>query len=72
MINGGRYFGKLPKLTLRGPDDAGDRGLWIPTTALDQYGATLASWFGVRDMDLNTVFPNLPNFPTRNLGFMTA
>jgi uncharacterized protein (DUF1501 family) len=71
-VNGGRYFGRLPKLTLNGPDDAGDRGLWIPTSSLDQYGATLASWFGVRDMDLATVFPNIGNFSTRNLGFMTA
>jgi uncharacterized protein (DUF1501 family) len=71
-VNGGRYFGQLPNLQLNGPDDAGDRGLWIPTTSLDQYGATLATWFGVRDMDLGIVFPNLANFATRNLGFMTA
>jgi uncharacterized protein (DUF1501 family) len=66
----GGTFGTYADLTLRGPDDAGDRGLWIPSTALDQYAATLGSWFGVSATDLLTVFPNLVNFSTRNLGFM--
>ena len=52
------------------PDDAGSRGSWIPTTGLDQYGATLASWFGVGAGDLATVFPNLVNFATKTLGFV--
>jgi len=36
--------------------------VWIPTTSIDQYGATLATWFGVDTAKLNTVFPNLGNF----------
>jgi hypothetical protein len=55
---------------LSGPDDAGDRGNWIPTTSLDQYGATLGSWFGVADGDLDQIFPNLRNFPARRLSFV--
>ncbi|MEP7354333.1 MAG: DUF1501 domain-containing protein, partial [Acidobacteriota bacterium] len=38
-IRGADAYGKFPDLTLAGPDDAGDRGLWIPTTSLDQYAA---------------------------------
>jgi hypothetical protein len=39
-------------------------------TSLDQYAATLAAWFGVPDTAMNGIFPNLPNFPVRNLGFV--
>jgi uncharacterized protein (DUF1501 family) len=63
-------YGTFPTHEKRGPDDAGSRGNWIPTTALDQYAATLASWFGVPDSDLPTIFPNLVNFPTRKLAFL--
>ena len=57
-------------MALAGPDDAGDEGRWIPSTSLDQYAATLASWFGVADADLPSIFPNLPNFATPKLGFV--
>jgi uncharacterized protein (DUF1501 family) len=53
-----------------GPDDATSEGRWVPTTSLDQYAATLASWFGVQAADLPSVFPNLPNFATPTVGFM--
>ncbi len=61
-VKGGDVYGKFPTLDLNGPDDASGRGVWVPTTSLDQYGATLASWFGVADGQLTTVFPNLVNF----------
>jgi uncharacterized protein (DUF1501 family) len=69
-VRGGENYGTFPVHELSGPDDAGDRGNWIPTTALDQYAATLASWFGVPDADLDRILPNLRNFPARNLGFV--
>ena len=68
--DGSHNFGTFPQHVLRGPDDAGDRGYWIPTTALDQYAATLGGWFGVSDADLGMIFPNLVNFPTTKLGFL--
>ncbi len=70
-VKGNSVYGTFPTLALGGPDDAGSNGRWIPTTALDQYGATLASWFGVSDANLPAIFPNLVNFPTSNLGFMS-
>ncbi len=69
-VKGGDIYGKFPTLVLGGPDDATSEGRWIPTTSLDQYGATLASWFGVGDADLASVFPNLGNFTTPKLTFM--
>ena len=50
--------------------DAGNRGVLIPTTSLDQYGATLAKWFGVSPAAMAKVFPQLGNFATPDLGFM--
>ena len=40
---------------------AGSSGLWIPTTSVDQYAATLAAWFGA-GAELYTIFPNLSRF----------
>ena len=71
-VNGGQLYGKFPTLVAKGPDDAGDRGQWIPSTGLDQYAATMATWFGVQPGDLPTVFPNINNFATRDVGFMKA
>ena len=69
-VKGGTFYGKFPTLALSGPDDAGDEGQWIPTTAMDQYGATLATWFGVPGVSLPQVFPNVTAFPSPILGFV--
>lgn len=68
-VDGGKLFGTFPTLEIRGPDDTRG-GRLIPTTSADQFGATIARWFGVPDGDLNSIFPNLNNFTNRNLGFM--
>jgi uncharacterized protein (DUF1501 family) len=69
-VSGGATYGTFPLHQLNGPDDAGDRGNWIPTTSLDQYAATLGSWFDVSDANLRTIFPNLANFSPQRLGFL--
>jgi uncharacterized protein (DUF1501 family) len=69
-VLGGDLYGILPQFALSGPDDSSSNGRWIPTTAVDQFGATLASWFGVSSADLPTIFGNLQNFTTQNLGFL--
>jgi uncharacterized protein (DUF1501 family) len=74
-VAGKNFYGTAPvlppNLTTRGPLDVG-RGRFIPTMAVDQFGATLGSWFGVSASDLLTIFPNLSNFDaaTRNVGFI--
>jgi uncharacterized protein (DUF1501 family) len=68
-VKGGDIYGQVPVLEINGPDDTG-RGRWIPTTSVDEYAATLASWFGVSESNLPLVLPNLDRFATRNLGFM--
>ncbi|HST13072.1 MAG TPA: DUF1501 domain-containing protein [Terriglobales bacterium] len=69
-VKGGDFYGTFPTLAVNGPDDGTGQGRWVPTTSVDQYAATLASWFGVAATDLPSVFPNLANFPTQTLGIM--
>lgn len=69
-VRGGDFYGKVPTQTLGGPDDLGNAGRWIPTTSLEQYGATLARWFGIAESDLPYVFPNIGAFANTNMGFM--
>ncbi len=68
-VKGGATYGKFPTLAVNGPDDTGT-GRWIPTTSVDQYAATLATWFGVDSNNLDAVFPNLGRFASSNLGFI--
>jgi uncharacterized protein (DUF1501 family) len=69
-VQGGATYGTFPGLALGGSDDTDSDGRWIPTTAVDQYAATLAKWFGVPDADIPAVVPNIARFPSRDLGFM--
>ena len=69
-VKGGDFYGTFPTLAVNGPDDGTGQGRWVPTTSVDQYAATLASWFGVAAADLPSIFPNLANFPTQTLGIM--
>ena len=68
-VNGRRFYGAAPAVANNGPDDVG-QGRLLPSIAVDQYAATLASWFGVSATDLPTVLPNITNYSTRNLGFI--
>jgi uncharacterized protein (DUF1501 family) len=68
-VTGRRIYGSYPLLQIGGADDVGG-GRMIPTTSADQYAATLARWFGIADVDLGTVAPNLANFAVRDLGFL--
>jgi len=69
-VQGGKIYGRYPQLSLGGPDDAEKEGRWLPSCSVDQYGATLARWFGVATTDLDSVFSNLASFSTADLGFM--
>jgi uncharacterized protein (DUF1501 family) len=68
-VKGGATYGNFPTLAVNGPDDT-STGRWIPTTAVDQYAATIATWFGVDSTGIDTVFPNIGRFATSNLGFL--
>ena len=78
-VKGKEFYGKAPPVSVGNTADANDQwhvgqGRLLPSTSVDQYAATLASWFGVSNTELAGVLPNLSHFggadyPT-NLGFM--
>jgi uncharacterized protein (DUF1501 family) len=80
-VRGGDLYGRFPTLATKNsnnnnfdgsPDQLGN-GVLLPTTSVDQLGATLGRWFGLNDTQLADIFPNLANFDpgARNLGFMS-
>ena len=66
-VSGQRYFGSAPQLGNDGPDDVG-QGRMLPTMAVDQLAATLATWMGVSATDLASVVPGIGNFNVKDLG----
>lgn len=68
-VNGGRFYGQAPAVEVGGENDVG-QGRLLPTTSVDQFAGTLATWFGVANSDLSLVVPNIGNFTDRNMGFV--
>jgi uncharacterized protein (DUF1501 family) len=82
-VKGGDIYGPFRQTVVNSRSandiDVGS-GNTIPQVSVDQYAATLASWFGLNPTDINALFPNLQYFSTTsdtstyslgtNLGFM--
>jgi uncharacterized protein (DUF1501 family) len=68
-VKGREIYGALPTIEPDGPDFI-DGGGMIPKIAVEQYGATLARWMGVSETLQDEIFPNLRQFPVRDLGFL--
>ncbi len=84
-VSGGAFYGKPPPISTGNtgaPEDQWHvgQGRLLPTTSVDQYAATLATWFGVEAGELNAILPNLRHFGAAagrtdypsNMGFMAA
>jgi uncharacterized protein (DUF1501 family) len=69
-VKGQVVYGTMPELALGSPDDEGNEGRWIPSIAVDQYAATLSSWFGASPSALSLVLPNLSAFPAAPPAFL--
>jgi uncharacterized protein (DUF1501 family) len=80
-VRGQAFYGRPP------PISAGDTGApqdqWhigqgrlLPSTSVDQFGATLAKWFGVSASEMPGILPNIGNFGgtdyPHDLGFLRA
>jgi uncharacterized protein (DUF1501 family) len=69
-VNGQNMYGQFPVVGVNQANDVGE-GRLIPTTSVEQYAGTLASWFGLSDSQVRQVFPNFANFGSSPyLGFM--
>jgi uncharacterized protein (DUF1501 family) len=95
-VKGKEFYGYAPPVgasnssSSTNPEDQWHvgQGRLLPTTSVDQYAATLATWFGVNPIppvagglsELDEILPNLRNFGAtvgsisypKNLGFMLA
>lgn len=78
-VKGGDIYGAFPTVGLdrapsgtspgfNNPDAVGNA--YVPSTSVETYLATMASWLGVSSGQLATIFPRLAGFPVQNLGFM--
>ena len=68
-VKGGRFYGTAPHVSIETDDQVG-QGRLLPTTAVDQFGATLAQWFGCAASELPGILPNIGNFSNGNIGFL--
>jgi len=69
-VNGNAIYGQMPDLDPEGTDVIGRRVALIPTLAVEQYLAPLASWFGLSQGQIDTVFPNRAAFGGQRLAFL--
>ncbi len=67
-VKGRQFYGTAPAIAVNGPDDVG-QGRLLPSTSVDQFAATLGSWFGVSATELPLMVPNINNYTLKNLGF---
>jgi len=61
-IKGGRVYNDFPSSLRAGNAADLGRGRLIPKYPYESFMVPIAEWLGVQPMQLNTVFPNLPNF----------
>ena len=66
-VKGKAFYGAPPPVSVGSGTGVEDQshagqGRLLPSTSVDQYAATLASWFGVEPNELAGILPNLRNF----------
>jgi uncharacterized protein (DUF1501 family) len=64
-IKGGQIFGDYPSLELGSSLDVGG-GVLIPTLSTDLLYEKILEWYGITNLDIKGVLPNLKNFNSNN------
>ena len=62
----GGIRGTIPTVAIDGNDFLGG-GFMIPTTSIEQYGASIARWMGLAEGDVQDIFPHITRYTTRDL-----
>jgi len=80
-VRGQAFYGTPPPISTGDTGAPQDQwhigqGRLLPSTSVDQFGATLAKWFGVSAGEMSGILPNIGNFgggeyPV-DLGFMAG
>lgn len=70
-VAGNRMYGGFPEAAIGHSLDT-NNGRIIPTTSVDQYAATLGSWFGLNSTELQDALPGLGNFSNPDIGVFTG
>lgn len=68
-VKGGKVYGQFPTVAIGTDTDAG-QGRLIPTTAVDQYAGTFASFVGLSAGQRADVLPNIGRFASSTLDFV--
>ncbi|WP_373006137.1 DUF1501 domain-containing protein [Hyphomonas sp.] len=69
-VAGKQIYGDIPTPDLDGESFTSTHGRLIPKVSVEQYAATLGSWFGLDAGELAAALPNLSNFSQKDLGFL--
>ena len=68
-VRGGRFYGTAPQVSVSSDDQVG-QGRLLPSTSIDEFGGTLARWFGADVSEVADVFPNSGRFAHANVAFL--
>ncbi len=68
-VRGGRFYGTAPHVSVSSEDQVG-QGRLLPSTSIDEFGGTLARWFGASVSEVVDVFPNSGRFAYVNVDFL--
>jgi uncharacterized protein (DUF1501 family) len=71
-VKGKAIYGDIPPPDFSSQSYTSTHGRMIPKVSVEQFAATLGTWFGLDSTELANALPNLANFNEKNLGFMNA
>jgi uncharacterized protein (DUF1501 family) len=69
-VQGGQVIGELPEFAIGSSDVY--QNTFIPQFSVEQFGANLASWFGITGNEMLDIFPTYNRFDNVDFGLFRA